>query len=108
MQLQHRDNMTRIEYAINGDEFNLHCIGHAGFAEAGNDIVCAGISTLVQTLTTHLPEIAEEYEVHIDSGEVKCSAKGSKAIDCFQMILTGLRLLEGSYPQYLCIVKGVL
>ena len=25
----------------------LHCIGHAGFAKAGEDIVCAGISALV-------------------------------------------------------------
>ena len=31
----------------NGKYIGFECIGHAGFADAGKDIVCAGVSALV-------------------------------------------------------------
>ena len=31
----------------NGDYIGFNCIGHSGYAEAGEDIVCAAISVLV-------------------------------------------------------------
>lgn len=98
--------MTRVRYEIWEDEFILECKGHAGYADAGNDIVCAGISTLVQTLTSYLPEITDKEEIKISSGEVFCMAKGAEALTCFKMILAGLRMLESSYPQYLQITEG--
>lgn len=100
--------MTRIEYTVKDNEFSLRCLGHAGFAEIGNDIVCAGISTLVQTLTTHIPEVTTDYDIHIEPGDAWCYGKGEGAVNCFEVILTGLRLLESAYPQHLSIEKGVL
>ncbi len=35
----------------------VQCSGHAGYAEAGQDIVCAGISTLVQSTLLGLLQV---------------------------------------------------
>ena len=40
--------------------------GHAGFAEAGKDIVCAGVTALIQTLikaASNLTEDKIDYEI---------------------------------------------
>ncbi len=47
----------------------VQCSGHAGYAEAGQDIVCAGISTVVQSTLLGLLQvagIAVEYTVQDD------------------------------------------
>ncbi len=38
--------MTTVKYT----DRDIHVFDHSGYAPAGSDIVCAGISTLVQTL----------------------------------------------------------
>ncbi len=38
----------------------LHCIGHAGFAKAGEDIVCAGISALVINTLNAIEKLTDE------------------------------------------------
>ena len=37
----------------------VQCMGHSGYAEHGEDIVCAGISTLVQTAVLGLLMVAK-------------------------------------------------
>ena len=83
--------------------------GHAGFAQPGEeDVVCAGISMLVCTLS----ECLEEYETmgyvqavcrKIDPGNVDIAfytldhrATVSVMLDT---ILTGFRLLQEKYPE---------
>lgn len=101
--------MTKISYIEkDGDEFIVECKGHAGFAEAGNDIVCAGISTLVQTLVAYLPEVTDTFNARIDKGDVFITAKGRDAFICYKMMMEGLRLMESGFPQYLQIVEGAL
>lgn len=97
--------MTKIVYAKDWDAFSLVCKGHAGFAEAGSDIVCAGISTLVQTLTHHLSN-EQHVKYHIEPGGLWIWARGDKALICFEVILTGLKLLESQYPDYIEITEG--
>ena len=78
--------MTTIGYYKDSEEFSITADGHAGFVEAGNDIVCAGISTLLQTLTAYIPDVADRFD--------------------YEAIMTGLEILESMFPQYLCITKG--
>lgn len=48
----------------------IKAVGHANYAEAGKDIVCAGVSILTDTLVASLAELTEdEIEVEIDSGK---------------------------------------
>ena len=46
--------MTKITY--HPQEYHLRIEGHAGFAEAGEDLVCAGISVLGWTLVAGAEE----------------------------------------------------
>ena len=41
----------------NGSVTEVQCSGHTGYGEAGEDIVCAGISTLVQTALLGLLQV---------------------------------------------------
>lgn len=99
--------MTRINYEEKGDrEFVVECKGHAGYANAGNDIVCAGISTLVQTLVSYLPEAADTFSAKVESGNAFITAKGRDAFICYKMMMEGLRLIESSFPQHIEITEG--
>ena len=98
--------MTKITYTVKDDEFILTCVGHAGYAKAGEDIVCAGISTLVQTLANYLPQVTDVYDVAISKAKVFCYGKGEEAYTCFKMTLAGLRLMETEFPLYLEVAEG--
>ena len=44
----------------NGEYKGFNCIGHSGYAEAGEDIVCAAISVLVINTINSLDQLAGE------------------------------------------------
>ena len=77
----------------------LEAAGHAGFAPAGQDIVCAGASTLMQTLAYSL-----------DSGTVTCAddrnlmvvqaKQGTDSLAKFELVTDGLILLADAYPEH--------
>lgn len=50
--------------------------GHSGYAEAGQDIVCAGMSTLAQSIIGSLDELLGKaffsYEIDADKGLIRC------------------------------------
>ena len=98
--------MTKAQYEIRDDEFIFTCRGHAGYADAGSDIVCAGISTLTQTLVSYLPEVTDTFSARISAGDVFINAKGRDALICFQMMMEGLRLIQSSFPEYLETTEG--
>ncbi len=50
-----------------GQYVRLRCVGHAGFARAGEDIVCAGVSTLVINTLNAIDKLTEEiFEAETD------------------------------------------
>ena len=52
--------MTNIKIFKNdGNIVCVQCMGHSGYAERGEDIVCAGVSTLVQTAVLGLLTVAK-------------------------------------------------
>ncbi|KAI4447359.1 hypothetical protein C823_001878 [Eubacterium plexicaudatum ASF492] len=54
--------MIKITIYRNADKqyVRLHCIGHAGFARAGEDIVCAGVSALVINTLNAMEKLTDE------------------------------------------------
>ena len=90
--------MTQINYDINEDGFRIMAQGHAGFNEIGKDIVCAGISTLLQTLIAHT-----ECFAHVKEGYIYC--QGNKP-EYAEFTITGLRLLESNYKEFVKVVQG--
>ena len=82
--------------------------GHAGYAEPGKDIVCAGVSTLVQTLIQSIEELTEdkiEYSIHHGMAEIKyrnLSEAGKLLTGSF---FVGVRMIAGEYQDYVRLVE---
>lgn len=82
----------------------LEAVGHAGFAPAGQDIVCAGASTLMQALVYLL---AGEENAHADAWEEPDGPRLAVQADApcaawvqgaFELAKAGFTLLAESYP----------
>lgn len=98
-----------INVAIRTDERSGQFIvsGHAGFAESGQDIVCAGVSTLVSTLANLVQEWADrglislymiwpDKEPHHIYVETKGDAAMNAALEVFSLQFCQI---AGLYPQ---------
>jgi uncharacterized protein YsxB (DUF464 family) len=84
--------------------------GHAGYAPRGQDIVCAGISTLVQTLIQSFEDFcADEISYHLKPGWVEIkhgdlSAKGTVLVDSF---FVGVCMIADRYPDHVKVNKNM-
>ena len=91
--------MIQITYNEMGDMMFLRAEGHAEFAPKGQDIVCAAVSALMQTLAYSL-----------DSGNVTCAddrnlmvvqaKQGTDSLAKFELVTDGLILLADAYPEH--------
>lgn len=91
--------------------YSLRLFGHCGFAKKGNDIVCAGVSALVQTAgvlfnACHKSKIKQTdsenyFEIKIEKVTDKDKNKITNYCD---FLLTGLFLTEKHYPNYVKII----
>ena len=95
------------------ERMRLEVKGHAGFAEKGTDIVCAGASMLVQALVGSL-DVAEqrgrcEYKAkNTEDGEAIIWAFARPGTQAeikayFRMCVTGLRMLQREYPTHVSV-----
>ena len=95
--------MTNVWYWRQNGRHHLYIIGHAGYAAAGEDIVCAGISAIGYALMGYLrscPE-AEDLRCSEESGRMILSCGEQTQVDAaFEMAVIGLALIERQYPQY--------
>lgn len=99
--------MVKAKYTVEGDIHTLTVIGHANYAEYGKDIVCAGVSALVQALVSWIEENSWKVEcISIDprEGEVIVSCEGGEEIAAvFKMATLGLEQIANSYPDHVQI-----
>lgn len=97
--------MTTIIYDEKGKDMSLQASGHAGYAPKGQDIVCAAVSTLMQSLA-----------YSVDSGTVTCDPGGdnilrvqaSQSLDTlakFELVMDGLYLLAQQYPENVRLIN---
>ncbi|RMH54655.1 MAG: ribosomal-processing cysteine protease Prp [Candidatus Hydrogenedentota bacterium] len=84
-------------------ENGLTVKGHSGVAPRGEDLVCAGVSTLVHTITTALEEVAGEMiEVEkVERGEIRVrwDRLGEKGRVLLRTLELGLREMETKHPE---------
>lgn len=99
--------MVKATYRVNGDVHTLTVLGHANYAPYGQDIVCAGVSALVQALIGWIEENyykAECISVDHNEGEVIVScAGGDDVASVFQMAFIGLGQIADVYQDYVQI-----
>lgn len=99
--------MVRAKYTVDENTHTLTVLGHANYAEYGKDIVCAGVSALVQALIGWLEENSWKAEcISVDPkyGEVIISCEGGEELAAvFNMASLGLEQLAYSYPDHVQI-----
>lgn len=74
--------------------------GHAGYAEHGKDIVCAGVTALV----TALNGFAEKETVQIGDGYYYAVIDAKNAL-AVEMFAHGVREIERMYPAHVKFIK---
>lgn len=94
-----------IEICVHGNEIKVS--GHANFAPHGQDIVCAGVSSLVRTLIRSIEDLTgDEIEYEVSPGWVdiqygNLSEKAKTLVDSF---FVGICLMADEFPEHVRIV----
>lgn len=110
--------MTTIVVFKSKDSYRgFTCMGHAGFAQSGSDIVCAAISILVINTLNSIEELAHEKiitEIDEKKGHIEChfpdeiNEKTKLLMDSMVMGLKGIEQNYGRRKKYFeLIIKEV-
>ena len=81
----------------------FNCIGHAGFAEAGEDIVCAAVSVLViNTINSIERFVSDGFDIvtNEESGLIDFSLKenySKEAVLLIRSMVLGLQGIQNNY-----------
>ena len=87
----------------NGEYVGFNCIGHSGYAERGEDIVCAAISVLVINTINSLDRLAGEkinLVTNEEEGLIDCRFEGQindKSKLLLDSMVLGLREIKKQY-----------
>lgn len=98
--------MINIEF--HPDAYRIDIVGHAEYGEKGEDIVCAGVSTLFYTLAESLYEVRDMMEENIvfnyedGTGHIECKPKSEYEANVsliYWTILKGFDLVARNYEK---------
>lgn len=87
----------------------LKVSGHAGAAPAGEDVVCAGISSLVRTLIQAVTDTPEyQAGIYMGDGDVEISCVPEEAYEekcryLLDVFYGGLKLMAELGPEYITV-----
>lgn len=96
--------MTKVIYDPAG--YEMLAEGHAGAGkDAGYDMVCCAVSTLMFTLVAALDVYGVEADGHAADGYLRIRAKPNKqkrvqTATAFETVAAGMELLAGKYPEH--------
>ena len=76
-------------------EITIDAKGHADY-NPGNDIVCSGVSALLQAMQGYLMYASKSFEVDARSGFMHMEYKGH--IEATKMLIIGLLRIQKAYP----------
>ena len=97
--------MIKIIYVADpeGGKLTMRAEGHAGYAPAGQDIVCAAVSCLMQTLAYSAAEDEKTSScIYQDKDGPVVSVEAGDSVlmrDKFELVADGLTLLAEQYPE---------
>ena len=87
------------------------CLGHAEYAEHGQDVVCAGVSALVTNAINSIEEFTEDdfsCEVNPENGDVKFAFSGEVSQESWLLVesmLFGLKGIEEEYGNDFILIE---
>lgn len=82
--------------------------GHAGYAPNGKDIVCAGVSTLAQTLIASIEELTEDaiqYDIQSGWVEIKFGKLSASAKLLIASFFVGVEMIADNYPDNVTLTE---
>lgn len=106
--------MTHIEFFNrDGQITGFSCSGHSGYAEAGQDIVCAIVSTAVQFAATTITDVLgvrAKVKVKEADAQITLTLPATyEETDAVQALLTGMMLTlcsaRDQYPDYIEVME---
>ena len=106
--------MTRCEFFTEGDRITGFSIsGHSGYAEAGQDIVCAAISAVVTMAEATINDVCgAKAKVRVKDEQARISLTLPASCDeeeSVQAVLAGMMLtlcsLRDDYPDYIEVLE---
>ena len=93
---------------VNRHSNGITMSGHANYAPPGQDIVCAGVSALVQTLIQSIEELTQDkiqYSMQPGTVDIKFRDLSEQAQLLVNSFFVGIRLIADEYPEYVAILK---
>ena len=106
--------MTRCEFFTEGDRITGFSIsGHSGYAEAGQDIVCAAISAVVTMAEATINDVCgAKAKVRVKDADARISLTLPASCDeeeAVQAVLAGMMLtlcsMRDDYPDYIEVLE---
>lgn len=101
--------MIAINIGKKGSKICVHITGHAGSAQKGKDIVCAGVSTTQYILENYVKDCCTDVRVsdinEEDGYAISFSVKKKEKVRAVEAILTGFYALENEYPEYVNVYE---
>ena len=101
--------MTEVDFytAKNGELLGFHVHGHSGYAEEGEDIVCAAVSSAVYMVINTVTDVMHiDADVEVEDGDAVFRILSKYAAAC-RDILQGLKLhmlsLEEQYSNFVIV-----
>ncbi len=97
--------MTSITIYKNKDNLytGFDCVGHAGYADAGEDVVCAGVSALVINAINSIGSFTEEkfsVDTEEESGRIVFRLEVPSGHDSYLLLQSMVLGLQGIMNQY--------
>ena len=92
--------------AVSVRKDGIEISGHAGYAETGKDIVCAGVTALTQTLIKSLEHLTRDeikYKISPGRADIHCgnlSKEGKLLVDSF---FIGVCQIADEFPDHVRI-----
>ena len=105
--------MTKVTFSSRGDTLlSVDLLGHAGYAEEGEDIVCAAISSavmLTHALLFDVQKLPVDTLIEDEGAHIRITlpqgaglARGQDALNALRLHLTEL---EQTYPEFLSVME---
>lgn len=93
--------MQLIEVDVTLGEINIS--GHANYAPPGADIVCAGVTALMQTLVKSIADLTEdeiEYEISPGRVDIKYKDLSEESRTLVDSFFIGICMIIEEFPDY--------
>lgn len=97
--MQKKEGYTLIEVRVRKN--HIHASGHAGHAPPGQDIVCAGVTALVQTLAESIQALTEDkikYEISPGRADIYYGNLSEKSRTLMDSFFIGICMIAGEFP----------